>query len=111
MEKFSIKITKTILNIFFFFQGDSGGPVLDENNVLLGVIHSTSPNETLQWGYFETKFINKYKINLHASIDYYRDFIESVTNLLTKVREIQQFESDQYWYEHFSGRAYDERKV
>ncbi|XP_058797601.1 mite allergen Eur m 3-like [Phymastichus coffea] len=59
--------------------GDSGGPLLDKNNFLLGVTRGTTPNIT--WGDFSEEFLNLYKINIHSSVHYYREFIENVTTL------------------------------
>ncbi|XP_058797603.1 trypsin-like [Phymastichus coffea] len=59
--------------------GDSGGPLLDNNNFLVGITRSTCPK--IYWGDFPEEFLNHYKINLHSSVDYYREFIENVTTL------------------------------
>lgn len=69
-----------------FFQGDSGGPLLKNDKVLMGIVRGTCPNETTQYGDFPLEFINKYKVNRHMSVDYYRDFIENVTGLITRPR-------------------------
>ncbi|XP_058802900.1 uncharacterized protein LOC131670921 [Phymastichus coffea] len=57
--------------------GDSGGPLLDKNNFLLGITRSISPR--INWGDFSEEFLNYYKINIHSSVHYYKEFIENVT--------------------------------
>lgn len=65
---------------------------MNKKNVLLGIISSTCPNEIYQWGNFSLEFLNKYKVNRYTSVDYYRDFIENVTELLTRPREVLSFD-------------------
>ncbi|XP_058797607.1 uncharacterized protein LOC131667884 [Phymastichus coffea] len=59
--------------------GDSGGPLLDKDNILLGVTRGICP--TIKWGNFPPEFLKKYKVTVHLSVDYYREFIENVTTL------------------------------
>lgn len=66
--------------------------MVDENNVLLGVLRGTCPNVQQQWGNFTIEFTNQYRINRHLSVDYYREFIEDVTDLISKPREILSFQ-------------------
>ncbi|XP_058797604.1 brain-specific serine protease 4-like [Phymastichus coffea] len=56
--------------------GDSGGPLLDANNNLIGITRSTCPNRS--WGNFSLEFLNRYQFNVHSSVNYYREFIENV---------------------------------
>ncbi|XP_058810017.1 uncharacterized protein LOC131675163 isoform X2 [Phymastichus coffea] len=57
--------------------GDTGGPLLDKNNHLIGITGDICPNRA--WGNFSDEFLNNYKFNVHLSVNYYREFIQNVT--------------------------------
>ncbi|XP_058797609.1 anionic trypsin-like isoform X1 [Phymastichus coffea] len=55
--------------------GDSGAPLVDKDNVLLGITLGICPS--VGWGNFSLEFYRQYIINLHLNVYYYREFIEN----------------------------------
>lgn len=66
-------------------QGDSGGPLLNERNELIGITVGTSPSDETIFETYPRQVIDLYglmeqRVNLHASLHFYQDFVASFTD-------------------------------